>query len=509
MTMENVKSFRRETTLELGPGVNYFVGDNNGGKSTVLEALLFLFEGPTATKWRPDSFYTAGAEGPTRVTVDIAGAVDDLVAQPKFSVLSSFVFDSDGRRVLRLERSSEERSVVQGGKSKNVDVKAVCFWHPERGQFENVTGIDAKIKSIFDFEAIWADAQPGDHIDFANTKTLGRLLDSAFKRFSETERWNALVAAHTSAFAPDDEESFLVETKRLASEIKALVDEQYGHAALRFEFSLPDPTVFMKQGRLHVDDGAGETPIEGKGSGMQRAIALGIIQLYAKAGVVPEGENPTPLILMLDEPETWLHPTAQLRLGDALSVIGQREQVFIITHSPYLIRKFDSDSHRLAVIAGQGERRRIDTSTTFGLFGLGEPTWGEINYRAFAICSHEFHNELYGFIQQHCDSLRTDGQSAKEREVDNFLMARGIEKDRVWKRAENLSYSATLPVYVRNRIHHPENELNARVDDADFRRSTEALVSVVEALLADLPSEATVTVPASTNSPAAESGLEG
>ena len=34
----------------------------------------------------------------------------------------------------------------------------------------------------------------------------------------------------------------------------------------------------MKQGRLHVDDGAGETPADGKGTGMQRAIALAIIQ---------------------------------------------------------------------------------------------------------------------------------------------------------------------------------------------------------------------------------------
>lgn len=482
VTVENVKSFRKETTFDLGPGVNFLVGDNNSGKSTVLEALLFLFEGPTATKWRPDSFYSTNAKGPTRVTVDIAGDVENLVKQQKFTLLEGFLFENEGEQVLRLERSSAERSVTQSGKEKNVDVKAVCFWHPERQQFENVTGIDAKVKAIFDFEAIWADAQPGDHIDFANTKTLGRLLDTAFKRFTNTDRWGALVAAHNDAFSPDDDESFFVETKQLAADIDALVNEQYGHAEMRFEFSLPDSALFMKQGRLHVDDGAGETPIEGKGSGMQRAIALGIIQVYAKSEIYGDPTNPTPLVLLLDEPETWLHPSAQLRLGDALSVIGKREQVFIVTHSPYLIRKFDSASHRLSVVAGQSAERRVDTSTTFGLFGIGEPSWGEINYRAFDVCSHEFHNELYGYVQRHVDSGKADGRPANEKEVDKFFENEGLVKDKIWSRGLGQGYPATLSMYIRNSIHHPENQLNDAITDDELRSSTQDLVALVEKL---------------------------
>lgn len=482
LTLQNVKSFRGETVLELGSGVNFLVGDNNGGKSTVLEALLFLSEGPTATKWRPETFYSTDKDGPTSVTVDIAGGVDALVEQSKFSQLKGFVFEVDGENVLRLQRSDEERTVSQNGKDKNVDVKAVCFWHPEREQFENVTGIDARVKSIFDFEAIWADAQPGDHLDFASTKTLGRLLDAAFKRFSTTEHWTSLVEAHRKVFAAEGEDSFLGETNRLATAMNELVQTQYGHAEMRFEFGLPEPSVFMKQGQLHVDDGAGETPVEGKGSGMQRAIALGIIQLYARSEAPADTENPTPLVLMLDEPETWLHPRAQLRLGDALGAIGEREQVFIITHSPYLIRKFDSSRHRLAVFSGQGEQRQIDTSTGFGLFGVGEPTWGEINYRAFGICSHDFHNELYGFVQEHLDAKKHEGRNASEKELDDFLVKEGITQGKEWVRREGLAYPTTLPVYVRNFIHHPENRLNADVTPAELENSTGQLVELVERL---------------------------
>lgn len=494
ITIENVKSFRENTVFELGPGLNFLVGDNNGGKSTVLESLLFLFEGPTAQKWTPEAFYSTNATGPTRVTAEIVGGVENLVLQEKFSSLKNFVIDEDGEKILRLERSSAERTIMQNDKPKNMNVKTVCFWHPGREQFENVTGIDAKVKAIFDFEAIWADAQPGDHLDFASTKTLGRLVDAAFQRFSKTARWKSLVTAHQEAFAPDDDESFLVETKRLAGQIEELLEEQYGRAAMRFEFTLPDSPVFMKQGRLHVDDGAGETPIEGKGSGMQRAIALGIIQLYAKLETLGDQDNPTPLILMLDEPETWLHPTAQLRLGDALSVIGKKDQVFIITHSPYLIRKFDSTKHQLAVIAGQGADRRIDTSTTFGLFGLGEPTWGEINYRAFGICSHEFHNELYGYVTRHVENGKTDDRPAREKELDDFLVSQGEQRSKTWLRPGGSGRPVTLTLFIRNSIHHPENKSNSEVTDVELRKSTENLVRIVESLQSSIPEREYATV---------------
>lgn len=296
----------------------------------------------------PEKFYSSDAVGPTRVEVDIAGDVDALVAQEKFKVLANFVFDDAGQRILRLERSSESRNVVQGGKDKTVDVKAVCFWHPERKQFENVTGIDAKVKAIFDFEAVWSDSQPDDHINFASTKTLGRLLDSSFKRFIQTDRWKALADAHEKAFSLDEEDSFPKETKTLADGIKAIVDEQYGPADYRFDFELPDAAVFMKQGRLNVDDGGGETPVDGKGTGMQRAIALGIIQLYARSAALLDDSNPIPLILMLDEPETWLHPTAQLKLGEALGK-NRRTRTGIRSHSLALpdqeIRPAESPPH--------------------------------------------------------------------------------------------------------------------------------------------------------------------
>lgn len=481
VTVENVKSFKGEHKFSFQPGVNYFVGDNNSGKSSVLEALLFTFQGPSQTKWTPETFYCRNGSGRTRVEVDIAGGVEDLVKKDKFSVLKDFVFNVDGEKVLRLERSSEPRKVVQGKKTKDIDVKAVCFWHPERKQFENVTGIDAKVKAIFDFEEVWADAHPSDHIDFANNKTLGRLLHASFERFVQTKLWSNLANAHQQAFGPGTKNSFTNETNKIANDLKGIIDEQYGEASYRFDFDLPDANVFMKQGILHVDDGAGETPISGKGTGMQRAVALGLIQLYARSSALEKPNDNTPLLLMLDEPETWLHPKAQLKLGDALNKIGEKEQVFIVTHSPYLIQKFKAEKHLLTVLTGKGENRRVDSSTEFGLFGKGAPTWGEINYRAFDVCSVEFHNELFGRVQRHLEEKKSNGKSATNKEINEFLQKQGVPISKEWITTPGRKkIDTTLPVFVRNSIHHPENKENDPVSDDELRASIEHLVKIVE-----------------------------
>jgi putative ATP-dependent endonuclease of OLD family len=482
MSVENVKSFRGEQIFRFVDGLNFLVGDNNSGKSTVFEALLFLFSGPTATSFTPATFYSKDADGPTRVSVDLCGGIDELVATEKFARLADYAFeDDDGQTVLRLERNSSNREVAQGSRTVTLDVKKLCFWNPSTSQFENPTGIDALAKSILDLEPVWADASPEDHVDFGTTKTLGRLLDAAFKRFALTSPWTNFVAAHKDAFSAGDQ-SFAHHAEGIANEIAALVGQQYGPAAVRFDFSLPDAAIFTKLGNLIVDDGAGETLLAGKGTGMQRALTLSVIQLYAKSEAIADEANPKPLILLLDEPETWLHPNAQLRLADALCAIGEREQVFIVTHSPYLIRKFRNAEHKLIAFTGQGVDRSIRYAEHMGLLGPGEPTWGEINYEAFGICSHEFHNELYGFVHRYLE-IQTPEARIGEREIDTFLESNGLVREMSWIRTPQRSYPVTLPVYVRNCIHHPENTNNSEVTDSQFEQSTGALVALVKTLL--------------------------
>lgn len=42
--------------------------------------------------------------------------------------------------------------------------------------------------------------------------------------------------------------------------------------------------------------------------------------------------------------------------------------------------------------------------------------------------------------------------------------------------------SATLPYYIRNSSHHPENKHNKPYTDDDLAKSTESLIAVLKAL---------------------------
>ena len=43
--MHNIRGLRGTTTVDLSPGLNYLVGENNVGKSTILFAIEYLRNG--------------------------------------------------------------------------------------------------------------------------------------------------------------------------------------------------------------------------------------------------------------------------------------------------------------------------------------------------------------------------------------------------------------------------------------------------------------------------------
>src|SRR5450759_3653282 len=124
------------------------------------------------------------------------------------------------------------------------------------------------------------------------------------------------------------------------------------------------------------------------------------------------------------------------------------------------------------------QKIRIDEiSFGKGLFPWS-PSWGEINYFAYNYVTAEFHDELYGFIQERSQCLR-------EHEMDDFLEQKfGIAKNRQWTPEKGGTpqqlRNVTLPVFIRNKIHHPENKTMRAVnfDRKDLFESTELLIKV-------------------------------
>lgn len=472
LTITNFKSFEGEQQITFSKGINYIVGDNNCGKSTIVHALRYLIE----NVGEQSSLQNKSTTEDLSVEAIFAGQdLINIVQSEKYKRLAKYLNNHE-EPYFRVRRSPKKESITQGRKTATLDGKKITFWNPETQQFENPTGIDALFRSLVDLVQLLADTTTSDIVDFGATKPLGKLIAAVSQQFQETERWTAFQKAHTEAFS-DGEDSLSSLTADMSSQIQQLVQKQYGHAEVRLDFTLPDATTFIKGGQLLVTDGNYETPLCDKGTGMQRAVTLALIQVYSN--MQHKTKEHAPLTLLLDEPETWLHPRAQIQLGEALARISEDEQLFLITHSPYMLRSYSPTKHRLLIFSREDNVPSIQYSDELGLLANQEPSLGEITYFAFGIPTVEFHDELWGEIQ-------VISKRKSERKLNTYLHdTHRLPYAKKWDRDDkpnDAPEDATLPYYIRNSIHHPENRLNDPYTDEELAESTESLIAVLKAL---------------------------
>ena len=95
---------------------------------------------------------------------------------------------------------------------------------------------------------------------------------------------------------------------------------------------------YYKNIRLSVNDGV-ETPLENKGSGLQSLIMIELFKFYCKVF------NQSSL-LILEEPELFLHPHAKRMLSDILEdfITDGKNQIIITTHSEEFIHNIDIEN---------------------------------------------------------------------------------------------------------------------------------------------------------------------
>ena len=162
-------------------------------------------------------------------------------------------------------------------------------------------------------------------------------------------------------------------------------------------------------------------------------------------------------ILLLDEPETHLHPQAQEDLLRELVKITHNKRnnlVFFATHSNYMIDKKDLSRNYKVFKKPNKETDREKTELL--RFEEKASTYASVTYDVFEISSTDYHNELY-------DRLRADyGEENNKDEVgitefDNgyFVQIKKLKKDYPMKGEKN---KITLPTYIRNCIHYPQNQ---------------------------------------------------
>lgn len=199
-------------------------------------------------------------------------------------------------------------------------------------------------------------------------------------------------------------------------------------------------------------------PINKRGSGSKRLILLNFFR--AEVERRQSETNVSSVIYAIEEPETSQHSENQKKLIRALINLANaaNTQVIITTHSATIVKELGFSNIRM--VRMDQDQKVVENVSPHQ---LPYASLNEVNYLAFSEISEEYHNELYGFIdEQGWLSLYKEGKSR----VPYFRIDRDGQISEI---------QITKTEYIRHQIHHPENTHNIRFSDDELRVSIEAM----------------------------------
>jgi predicted ATP-dependent endonuclease of OLD family len=482
--IKNFRSYKDEVEIEFGD-MTAFVGKNDIGKSTVLEALdIFFNDGKGVVKLDKDDVNKqALAEGNTETVISVC--FEELP--------TSIVIDSTNETKLQDEyllNGNNQLEIIKkysnGGKEK-VFVKAR---HPTNNSCNDL--LQKKItelqKIIRDNEidcenqavnavmrsAIWQkynfDLQLADiEIDVSkgDTKSIWDKLQTYLPLYSlfQSDRKNSDGDNEVQDPLKEAVKQILndavLKTKfaEIADEVKGKLQDVVERTLAKIREMNPEianslnPVIPATDSLKWVDvfknvsiAGDENIPINKRGSGVKRLILLNFFRAEAERRKTEE--NIPSIIYAIEEPETSQHTEHQRKLIKALLELSNvsNTQVIITTHSAVMVKELEFQHLRLV--------KSYKTTKTIEAVlpnRLPYPSLNEVNFLAFSEITEEYHNELYGFIE-------LESEMANYRNAKTTMPYNRLKKDGVTIVVENV----VLTDYIRHLIHHPENRNNTR-----------------------------------------------
>ena len=148
--LENFKAFSGLHEFDTNKPVVCLVGENNTGKTTVFKAIDFLKSGVLRDKTVDDYKNAYNKDKHVAVTIEIEGNLKQSIENFSETKYLPYVVNDDETQRITLKRTSEEYSVQQGNKSVDINVKKITVYNSVTEQFENPTGFDKAINTLFE-----------------------------------------------------------------------------------------------------------------------------------------------------------------------------------------------------------------------------------------------------------------------------------------------------------------------------------------------------------------------
>ena len=498
VTLKNFRGYKNPTTIIFGD-LTVFVGRNDIGKSTIMEALdIFFNEGKGTVGYDDGDVCVSSEENEFSIGVSFTELPDTVVIDATFqtNLEDEFLLNEDGELEIVKKFSGKkcntyihayhpmnENCVDLQLKKKN-ELKSII--QQNRIPCENLSINSVMRHAIWNYYADILQREP-INIDMTageDTKKIWNKLSSILPVYSlfqsdrknsdkDTEIQDPLKLAVSQFFQDAELQETLghvasqVEQKlrEVAQRTLTKLREMDPHIADSLQPVIPQATS-VKWSK--VFDGVSlssdaDIPINKRGSGIKRLILINFFR--AEAERRQEEGNTTGIIYAIEEPETSQHFANQKILIEALKRLSStpNTQVILTTHSGVIVKQLQYNDIRLIGIDENGDRSVSQIQN--GL--LRYPSLNEVNYTAFGEVTEEYHDELYGFIDR--EGWMNDYENGKPQRPYVKVRQDGI--------LQNKSY--TLTHYIRDVLHHPENTHNDKYTDQELAQSISEMRSYI------------------------------
>ncbi len=316
------------------------VGYNNGGKSNILEAIRWLLR---RSSLEQDAFYDS--TGPVVICGRISGITNDLLDQldsKHKQAITKYVHNS----CLAIRRT--QRKPDDAAKEIVLEVRNFSVNEGVNGDWvSNPVGIDNAISALFP-EPIVIGAMEDAEEDVSKAKTtttIGKLIAEVMQPIEQQH--GVAIAQSLDALKQKldaDGANRAPELNQFDTEANKKLVDLFPGVSIRLHVPSPEIKAIFMSGTIKAyEDGSNVgREITSLGHGAQRSVQMALVRHLADVRTQGNNKGLATTLLMIDEPELYLHPQAVEQVRVALKKLASEGyQVLFSTHSPQLITAAD------------------------------------------------------------------------------------------------------------------------------------------------------------------------
>lgn len=365
--IKNYKSIKDSGEVAIDDKIMAFIGQNNAGKSAILDAIQCVF--PSTKKAVNRSDFHKGTHDNIEICIWFNGVTDEYLEEKLFVdtiiKLSDKVkaLEEDGSAVEKVEAArkkvtdTREQKLAEAKEIYQVCDSAMCVkmvvtnadsrmgtkYYVDADSVKEIK--EAELKKILPILKVIPAIRDPKNESTAGTnsylKELIAMLDDNMTTDISIGGKGTVSYSELNSIIAD-------ESAKRCQSISNSITSYYNEAIGVNDFQvIVSSDVNISKGTTYytkiLDKSTNiESDILSCGTGYQSMIILSILEAYVELA-----QKKTEYILIIEEPEVYLHPSLQRKMIDTLLMISANNQVLFSSHSPITVGKMERNQIKL------------------------------------------------------------------------------------------------------------------------------------------------------------------